>query len=378
MTEEKLDTINVDEITYREISDPKVMAKEPLVSVQMSTYNHEPYISQAIEGVLMQEINFRIELVIGEDCSMDRTREIVLAYQRKRPDIIRVVAWDKNTGCRRNSRKVNELLRGKYFAFCNGDDCWTHPKKLQMQVDIMEADPEVGLVHGGVDVFREITEKKTKWKYMKDRTNKNFDLFTNILMGLYPQIYTSTVCMRTAVYRSIRKNNPDSWAEEFIMGDTQTWLEASRVCKFRLIEKSLGQYNILAESVWNTQSIHKMTQNVISAYKMWLHFVKKYHCSDFIERDIHKRFNNMLLDFAFESNDVVLANSVVNELTKIGERLNIKQNMMLIGLRRSNIKPIINIFINPRHMLGRVLYTILPRSYYIRLRNLVYLKFLVL
>ncbi len=103
---------------------------------------------------------------------------------------------------------------------------------------------------------------------------------------------------------------------------------------------------------------------------MWLHFVKKYHCSDFIERDIHKRFNNMLLDFAFESNDLVLANSVVNELIRIGERLKIKQNIMLISLRRSYIKPIINIFINPRYTLGRILYAILPRSYYIRLRNL--------
>ena len=167
MTEEKSNVINVDDINYIEITDPMLMAKEPLVSIKMPTYNHESHISQAIEGILMQETNFPIELIIGEDCSTDKTREIVLDYQRKRPDIIRVVAWDKNVGSRKNGRIINGMLRGKYLAICEGDDYWIHPKKLQMQVDIMEADSEVGLVHGGVDVFREISEKKTKWKLMK-------------------------------------------------------------------------------------------------------------------------------------------------------------------------------------------------------------------
>ena len=86
MIEEKVDIINFNNITFKEISDPKMMREKPIVSIKMLAFNHESYISQAIEGVLMQEVNFPIELVIGEDCSTDKTREIVLAYQRKRPD----------------------------------------------------------------------------------------------------------------------------------------------------------------------------------------------------------------------------------------------------------------------------------------------------
>lgn len=118
----------------------------PLVSVHMITYNHEPYIAQAIEGVLRQETNFPIELVIGEDCSTDRTREIVMEYQKRHPDIIRVITSDQNVGMHKNNKRTIKACRGKYLTFCEGDDYWHHTKKLQMQVDYLEAHPEVVLV----------------------------------------------------------------------------------------------------------------------------------------------------------------------------------------------------------------------------------------
>ena len=139
MTEQKEQAIlNNEEIPYQEISDPAVMSKEPLVSVYMITYNHEPHIAQAIEGVLMQETDFPIELVIGEDCSTDRTREIVLEYQKKYPDLIRVIISEKNVGARKNGDRTSKLLRGKYVAFCEGDDYWIDPIKIKMQATFLE------------------------------------------------------------------------------------------------------------------------------------------------------------------------------------------------------------------------------------------------
>jgi glycosyltransferase involved in cell wall biosynthesis len=90
MSAQRLASVSLVDTPSREISDPAVLAKAPLVSVWMTTYNHEPYIARAIEGVLMQETTFPIELVIGEDCSTDRTREIVMEYQKRRPDIIQI------------------------------------------------------------------------------------------------------------------------------------------------------------------------------------------------------------------------------------------------------------------------------------------------
>jgi len=91
----------------------------------MITYNHERYIIQAIQGVLMQKTDFPIELIIGEDCSTDRTREIVFDYQKKYSDRIRVITADNNVGMMNNSSRTMAACRGKYIALCEGDDYWT-------------------------------------------------------------------------------------------------------------------------------------------------------------------------------------------------------------------------------------------------------------
>ena len=114
----------------------------PLVSVRMITYNHEKFIAQAIEGVLMQKTNFPFELIIGEDCSTDRTREIVVDYANRYPEIIKPILQERNVGANANSQSVREACTGKYVALCEGDDYWIDPLKLQKQVDFMESHPE--------------------------------------------------------------------------------------------------------------------------------------------------------------------------------------------------------------------------------------------
>ncbi len=89
----------------------------PLVSVKMVTYNHAPFIAQAIEGVLQQKTKFPFELVIGEDCSTDGTRELVFEYQKKHPDIIRVVTSDENVGMKKNGLARFSGLSGKVHCF---------------------------------------------------------------------------------------------------------------------------------------------------------------------------------------------------------------------------------------------------------------------
>ena len=118
---------------------------EIIVSVAMITYNHEPYIQKAIEGVLMQKTNFQIELLIGEDCSTDATRRICLEYQEKYPDVIKLLLPEKNLGMMQNSFQVLQACSGKYIAACEGDDYWTDPCKLQNQVDFLEANPNFNL-----------------------------------------------------------------------------------------------------------------------------------------------------------------------------------------------------------------------------------------
>jgi glycosyltransferase involved in cell wall biosynthesis len=113
----------------------------------MITFNHEKFIADAIEGVLLQRASFPIELVIGEDCSTDRTREICLDYQRKYPEVIRVLCRAQNFGMQKNFMDTIQSCRGEYVALCEGDDFWTKSSKLQEQVNFLEGNSDFAICH---------------------------------------------------------------------------------------------------------------------------------------------------------------------------------------------------------------------------------------
>ena len=116
----------------------KMIVNSPLVSVCMVTYNHEKWIGQAIEGVLMQKTSFTVELVIGEDCSTDKTAETLRLYQVKYPHRIKIVFNEVNKGLAKNFSQLLNKCSGKYIAICEGDDFWTDPDKLAKQVKFLE------------------------------------------------------------------------------------------------------------------------------------------------------------------------------------------------------------------------------------------------
>ncbi|MFT4032209.1 MAG: glycosyltransferase [Siphonobacter sp.] len=111
----------------------------PKLSVFCITYNHGPFIAQAIESFLGQKTTFEFEIVIGDDASKDDTRAILQEYQKRYPDKIRVLLFEKNRGAIYNFVDVYHECKGEYLAICEGDDYWLDPLKLQKQVDFMES-----------------------------------------------------------------------------------------------------------------------------------------------------------------------------------------------------------------------------------------------
>jgi glycosyltransferase involved in cell wall biosynthesis len=120
--------------------DNSLILKKPMVSVIMITYGHESFIEQAINGVLMQECDFEVELIIGNDCSPDKTDEVIKKIKKNHPKSswLKYIKHDKNIGAMSNFIYVMNEARGKYIALCEGDDYWTDPQKLQKQVDFLE------------------------------------------------------------------------------------------------------------------------------------------------------------------------------------------------------------------------------------------------
>ncbi len=124
-----------------------------LVSVIMLTYNHEKFISKAIEGVLAQKTNFLFELIIANDHSTDRTEEIIKKYRNNNRETVKGYFNHKNIGPKKNFIKAYEVTKGKYVAMCEGDDFWTDPNKLQKQVDFLENNSEYSICFHNVEIL---------------------------------------------------------------------------------------------------------------------------------------------------------------------------------------------------------------------------------
>src|SRR5690554_3621011 len=112
---------------------------KPLVSVRCITYNHAPYIEDAIKGFLIQETDFPIEVWIHDDASTDGTREIVESYQEKYPRIIKTILQDENQYSKgvKPAHILADKCVGEFIALCEGDDFWIRKDKLQIQTELL-------------------------------------------------------------------------------------------------------------------------------------------------------------------------------------------------------------------------------------------------
>lgn len=109
-----------------------------LVSVCLTTYNHEQYLERALDSILAQEVDFEYEIIIAEDCSQDRTRNICEEYKKRYPDLVKLILQEQNVGLIRNNVSLMNQASGKYIAVCSGDDYWCDTKKLQKQINFLQ------------------------------------------------------------------------------------------------------------------------------------------------------------------------------------------------------------------------------------------------
>lgn len=141
-------------------------ARTPLVSVECCTYNHAPYIREALEGFVRQRAEFRFEVLVHDDASTDGTQDVVREYHQRHPDLFvpvlqRENQWSKGVDTWKTF--LRPLAKGTYLAFCEGDDYWTDPDKLRKQVDFFERNPGTGIVHTGFETNGDIDTVFTPW-----------------------------------------------------------------------------------------------------------------------------------------------------------------------------------------------------------------------
>ncbi|HCL92075.1 MAG TPA: glycosyltransferase [Verrucomicrobiota bacterium] len=233
----------------------------------MLTYNHEKYIAQAIESVLMQEINFPIELVIGEDCSTDGTREIVKQFAARRPDIIRPILHDQNIGMHRNGEAVGKVCRGEYIACLEGDDYWTAPDKLQKQVEFLDRRPDYSICgHRVMHIF----EDRPECTPSPSPVQKESGTLEDILRWNY--LPTCSV-----MYRAALGAERPAWFIGLSHGDWPRWALLAQRGRIGFINEVMARYRVHSGGVWMGASVEARLAGLESTIKAIHKHLNKSH-----------------------------------------------------------------------------------------------------
>ncbi|MDB6028212.1 MAG: putative glycosyltransferase [Verrucomicrobiales bacterium] len=211
------------------------------VSVAMITYNHERFIVQAIESVLMQKTAFKFELVIGDDCSTDRTRSAVIDMQRRYPDKISVLLHPTNIGMMPNFMATLRACKGKYIALLEGDDFWTASDKLQAQVDLLDSNPELAIAFHNTTV---VDNNGIEQQLFPLRVKK--EVFT--LEDLLECDCMMPTC--SVMYRNRLFTDFPIWYSEMAMGDLPLHVLNARFGNIGFSEKIMAAYRIHSGGVW--------------------------------------------------------------------------------------------------------------------------------
>ena len=142
-------------MSVHQVRTSNELSPAPLVTVAVLAYNHERFIEPAIESVLAQRTSFPIQILVGEDCSTDHTREILTRLDARHPGRLTLLFRESNLGLSRNLQDCREKAAGRYFAILEGDDYWIDSGKLQKTADAMEAHPDWSMVFHSARIFHD-------------------------------------------------------------------------------------------------------------------------------------------------------------------------------------------------------------------------------
>ncbi len=272
-----------------------------LVSVVVTAYNQEKYIEQTLESILEQNTNFEFEILIGEDCSLDRTKSILQEYEARFPSKIKVIYNSKNLGIVGNWTSTINHCNSKYVALCEGDDYWTDRNKLQKQIDFLENNNEFGMVCSNYS------------KYFEGEGTRKFDCFKieNYKEEVKLQDYihdrgtimSATVVFYKSLFDQYQKEIPELTRINWKMPDSPLWLFMGIKSRIGVIPDSTAEYRIHKVSGSKMGNNELQFLFVEKGYEIPLYFADKYNLGILTRHQILRNRQNFVFEYAFFKGD---------------------------------------------------------------------------
>ena len=242
-----------------------------MVSVICLAYNHEKYIRRCLDGFVMQKTSFRFEVLVHDDASTDRTADIIREYEVKYPEIINPVYQTENQYSKHVGISKTFLLpkvRGKYIAWCEGDDYWNDKSKLQLQYEAMERNPDCSLCVHRVQGISEEGEyinnnliPNNRMRVLAGKIEQN-DFFSIMVKGDGHPFQTSSHFVRASRYLEF-VNNPPEFKCASDVGDTPKLLFFGNDGPVYYIDDVMSCYRIGAIGSWSTRMASDREKNLV-------------------------------------------------------------------------------------------------------------------
>lgn len=220
---------------------------ETMVSICCITYNQEKYIAEALDGFLIQKVDFNYEIIIGDDCSTDGTRNIIEDYCERYPGKIQLLKKDANEGAVKNILRTLKTAKGKYIAMCDGDDYWTDSRKLQMQVDFMENHPDSSICCH----YSRVIDENGDLVYQSTAPVRMEFTYEDVLLGKKDETRVCTMMMRNSDHLKHISNH--DWFYQVYSADTffKLYVLAYQKGKIYVLPEVMAVYRLHREGVWS-------------------------------------------------------------------------------------------------------------------------------
>lgn len=310
---------------------------DPTVTIWCLVYNHGPYLRQCLDGFVMQKTDFSVEALIHDDASTDDSAKIILEYAKKYPDIIKPIIEKENLYSKHDGSLMRvqvELCKGKYIAFCEGDDYWTDPYKLQKQVDFMEANPDYGMCHTDFVLSDGKKRKHYKERYPDGNYFPGNLEYENVGIG------TLTVLFRKETF----DKTPKYYLQEpFVAGDKPRWYELSKEAKVKYIPEVTACYRVLQSSASHSPSIDKMLE-----FREGLQYIRIFYAEKFgVKITDYKNYYTNCLRACYIASNAEKANSYYS-LAKKCNSLTRRGTFFYLGTKCKFIKKLVNLWAQPK------------------------------
>lgn len=298
------------------MSDSKV-----LISVVIPSYNRADTVGMTIDSIIAQNVDADLEIIIGDDCSTDDARFVLLQYKERYPHIIRLFFQEKNIGLGANWATCVKECHGKYICNCDNDDYWHNPNKLQLQLDYMES-------HSNTNIC--ITNHRTHNR--KTGEIKECEAFIDRSIPLQQAFFQgrASFCNATIMYRAdfLMEHLPlnDFIKYQFYLQDWTAWMILSRYTDIDVLPFSTATFGIETVSITRPDTYDQLQSRMDKELGCYKYCCDMFPDLGFDEPGWYSYVNSLLLNLAYRKCDWTKAKAYASKIESQSLKVRLAKN----------------------------------------------------